>query len=311
VAAETGQKPKSSWRPILPVPDDAPAPSTAHPQRGEPFKVHEYRDAEQRLLGYVCQFRRSAGGIHKLTLTWCENEEDKRAPGAGSSSRRCARVPRRSARCRAAEHRADRRRRVVRGRARLCRARCPRARSSNPERWPFIAYDVVSWPGGRSKLGEVDWSCCKGRVCAIWLPHSAERYKVAKGDPQAGALIRSRSSLARRRARAEGHADLVRRDVGGDHRGRDDRGAARRLGSDPRAERGWDHGRLHEWVQLHFATCAELPKRSGSPRRSRRRRRRSRATGPLRSCARTAPAGSSRSRITCACSSRTSRPGAA
>lgn len=46
-------KEKKTWRPLLPVPEGAPAPPKAHPKRGRPSTIYTYTDAAGALLGYV------------------------------------------------------------------------------------------------------------------------------------------------------------------------------------------------------------------------------------------------------------------
>jgi putative DNA primase/helicase len=256
---ETKQQPRSAWRPVLPVPENAPPARFVHPQRGEAFKVFAYRDTEQRLLGYSCQFRRSAGGIHKLTLTWCENESDQsrawrwiQFPALRPVYRADRLDPERHSIVLivADEWSADELGYVERDHA---------GAVVDPDKWPFLSYDVVSWPGGRTKLGEVDWSCLKGRICAIWMPHSAERFKVGKGDPQLGALIPIEKQPWRVAARALkdtltsfGAIPVALVEAETLEELPDGWDALRALNT------GWDLGRLAAWVQAHFATRAEL-----------------------------------------------------
>lgn len=173
----------SAWRPILPVPEDAPPPRFSHHVRGDPRRIFHYRDPEGRTLGYVCSFLRSAGGTQLLTLTWCLHEDESRAwqwiqfpslrPMFG------------------AERLDEERSRLVLVVADELAAETlhPSERMVRGVMDAFAAYDVVSWTGGRSKLGDVDWSPLRGRFCTIWLPNGAESFRVAKGDPQSGELI--------------------------------------------------------------------------------------------------------------------------
>ena len=45
-----------AWLPVLPVPDDAPAPPQRHPKLGKPSATWTYRDAKGRVLGYALRF---------------------------------------------------------------------------------------------------------------------------------------------------------------------------------------------------------------------------------------------------------------
>ena len=267
---------RSNWRPILPVPDGTPGARFTHYVRGEPLKVFTYKDAEGRLLGYVCRFARSAGGIQELTLTWCENEQDK------TRAWRWMQFPRlrpvyRADRLDAErlnmmlivadEWTADELSYVEPGAeptiklspdVKLSGAEAERAAREQLQARPFSTYDIVSFPGGRSKIGDVDWSCVRGRVCGIWFPHSAEHFKVKKGDPQAGELIplerqpwrvaarklqeslREHGALATFICEAQTTEELP-----------DGWDAIRAM------DAGWDIKRLHEWFEQHIASPEE------------------------------------------------------
>lgn len=57
------------WRPILPVPDDAPPPPAAHPKHGKPDRVYHYRNAQGQTLGFVGRFEANATRPKK-EFTW-------------------------------------------------------------------------------------------------------------------------------------------------------------------------------------------------------------------------------------------------
>lgn len=46
----------TEWRPLLPVPEDAPAAPAAHPKHGKPDHLYTYRGAAGELLGYVARW---------------------------------------------------------------------------------------------------------------------------------------------------------------------------------------------------------------------------------------------------------------
>jgi len=239
--------------------------------RGEPRHVFEYRDTEDRLLGIVCQFIRSAGGVHHLTLTWCENQDDRSRAWKWIQFQKLRPV------YRAEQLDPDRRQIALVVADEWCANElAPRFDADGKAldlAHPFLTYDLVSWPGGRSKLGEVDWSPLKGRVCAIWLPHSAERFRVGRGDPQSGALLPIERQPWRVAARA-----LME--------------TLRHFGAIPisivQAETveelpdawdpiqalntGWDLARLFGWMEAHFASRAEVEEArriaSGAPQAS-------------------------------------------
>lgn len=72
------RKKKSDWTPILPVPDDAPAPPATHYSKGRPVASWKYRDQQRRLLSLVCRFEHG-GGKEILPLCFSESEDGKRA----------------------------------------------------------------------------------------------------------------------------------------------------------------------------------------------------------------------------------------
>lgn len=56
------KKPKSEWRPIAPVPRDAPDYPNRHPNLGRHSQVWTYRDADGQVLGYVARFEIKKNG---------------------------------------------------------------------------------------------------------------------------------------------------------------------------------------------------------------------------------------------------------
>lgn len=72
-STNSGQAAK--WVPIMPVPDEASTPSEAHYKHGKPSRVHKYKDAQGRLLGFVCRFDSGQGGKFFCPLTYCCHSE--------------------------------------------------------------------------------------------------------------------------------------------------------------------------------------------------------------------------------------------
>ena len=58
------------WRPIVPVPMDAPRTLPPH-RHGKPSSLWTYRDQQGRLLFLVCRFDLSGGDKEMLPLTFC------------------------------------------------------------------------------------------------------------------------------------------------------------------------------------------------------------------------------------------------
>lgn len=252
------QRKPSVWRPVLPVPERAPAPKFTHTQRGDPMRIFTYRDVEGRELGYVCHFMRSAGGTAQLTRTWCKNETDgtfawqwkqfeKLRPLYGAERLDPERL--RIVLVVADEYVAEE----------LTPKYGPTGVTLLDPEDPFVAFDVVSWPGGRSKVGEVDFSPLRGKLCAIWMPHSAERFRVGKGDPGSGLLLPLEKQPWRVTARAV-RATLLA--FGAVPYTIIEAETIEELpdGWDPiRAmDQGWTKRRVVDWMHAHLASAAEI-----------------------------------------------------
>lgn len=67
-------EPRTSWEPIVPVPEDAPPRPVAHRNRGKPLAEYAYY-VEQGLAGYRWEFTDSQGEHVWLPLTYCVNME--------------------------------------------------------------------------------------------------------------------------------------------------------------------------------------------------------------------------------------------
>src|SRR5207248_2706377 len=66
--------PLAEWRPIVPAPQDAPAPPAAHPKLGMPAFRWEYRDASEKLLGIVDRYE-TKDGKEVRPLVFAEHEK--------------------------------------------------------------------------------------------------------------------------------------------------------------------------------------------------------------------------------------------
>lgn len=248
MSAETAAKSRSHWQPILPVPDDAPAPRLRHHLRGDPIRSFKYLNGDGRLLGYVCRFLRSTGGSIEMTLTWCRNVEDD------SRAWRWIQFPPK---------------RPIYGWERVAKRENKIALLVHDE-WAveelrqqggatFAGYEPITWPGGRTKIGEVDWSPLRGQVVFVWMPHSAERFKVAQGDPQSGELIPLEKQpwrvLARRlqeTLREFGAIVPCILEAQTTEELPDQWDAIRAF------DTGWDAPKLGEWIDAHLGPAAEV-----------------------------------------------------
>lgn len=152
------------WRPLLPVPDSAPAlmadngwtVPVFNPKRGKMtrFKTSRadaYHDAEGRLLGYVLRVEFDNGKITP-TVTWCI--------GPDGAMQWCVRPfpsPRPLQGLDALAARPDAPVLLVEG------EKCREAGAG-----AFAQYAVLTWPGGSKGIKYTDWSPLAGRDVVLW-----------------------------------------------------------------------------------------------------------------------------------------------
>jgi putative DNA primase/helicase len=164
-------KEPSPWRPITPVPDNAPPPHTAHQFRGIPERVWCYRDAQGKALGYIYRFATSDGGKETIPHVYCRNEK------TGAHDWQWLQWPEP---------------RPLYGLDRL---------AAKPNAWVLLVEGekcadapvellehavIVSWPGGSKGVGKVDWSPLAGRNIYAWADCDAQRDKLTKDEKAAG-----------------------------------------------------------------------------------------------------------------------------
>jgi putative DNA primase/helicase len=178
---EQDKKARTEWEPILPVPDDAPAPPVAHIKRGKPARTWTYRDAEQRILGYVSRFETSDGGKEVLPLTYC------RHPVTGAHEWRWISFPEP---------------RPLYGLDRL--AARPNAevlvvegeKCADAGHAELSEYVLVSWPGGGKAVDKADWAPLSGRTVAGWADCDAKRERLTTEERDAGVMVESKPLLS-------------------------------------------------------------------------------------------------------------------
>jgi hypothetical protein len=71
-------KKAEDWRPILPVPADAPPPTFEHRRLCRPASAWQYKDPTGRSLGYTTRFNKPDGGKDVLPYTYCEAADGRR-----------------------------------------------------------------------------------------------------------------------------------------------------------------------------------------------------------------------------------------
>jgi uncharacterized protein (DUF927 family) len=141
-------KPKGDW--VWPVPADAPDARTSHNHHGKPSASWAYRDAQGRLIHWVCRFDKADGSKEILPQTlWRDGGRLAWRWGA-------APVPR-----------------PLYGLDRLALA--PAApvlvvegeKTADEAAKLFPGFAVVSWSGGSKAVGKADWQALAGRRVAI------------------------------------------------------------------------------------------------------------------------------------------------
>ncbi|GFK92339.1 hypothetical protein NNJEOMEG_00163 [Fundidesulfovibrio magnetotacticus] len=151
--AQAKPKPADDWRPILPVPDDAPAPDFNHFRHGQPVAHWTYRDDQGRVLGYVCRFEPEQGRKEVVPFTFCQGPEGRRSWRFKSFAdprplyaldRLAGAKPDAPVLLVEGEKTADAAARLLPG------AVC------------------MTWPGGSKAVGKADFTPLKGRRVAIW-----------------------------------------------------------------------------------------------------------------------------------------------
>ena len=155
---------RSEWKPIRPVPADAPHYTTqwGHYARGLPARHWEYRAQTGELLGVVCRFETSDGGKDILPLSWCEH-------------------PKKPAQWR---YLAFAEPRPLYGLQRVGLDVSQMVIVVEGEKCADALYEllggslpVVSWPGGGKAVRMAAWTALAGRKVLLWPDHDRKRDK--------------------------------------------------------------------------------------------------------------------------------------
>jgi hypothetical protein len=164
----------ADWRPLLPVPSDAPPPTFAHSRLGRPSSAWIYRDNSARALGYLARFD-TAGGKEVLPYTYCESAEGRREWRWQSFP-----TPRPLYNLDKLAERPDDWILVVEG-----------EKTADAAAELFPDHVAITSPGGSNAASAADWSPLKGRKAAIWpdadLPGRKYAEAVAELARKAGA----------------------------------------------------------------------------------------------------------------------------
>ncbi len=144
----------NDWTPIIPVPANAPPPTTRHFRNGEASATWTYRDSGGRVLGMVCRFDHPGGGKDIIPLTFCAGPGGKRAwrfksfpaPRPLYGLHQLALAPENAPVL------------IVEG-EKACDA---------AQRITGASITCMTWPGGSKAVAKADWSALVGRRVAIW-----------------------------------------------------------------------------------------------------------------------------------------------
>jgi len=168
-------KRKSMWRPIVPVPKDAPACDFWHWEYKNVEATWAY-EFEGVLHGHVARFRTSDGGKEVVPYTWCVDESDGRGTRRWHQKQwdlpRPLFVP-----------------------ATLL--------SGDPAIVPVVLvegekcaqaghqllgheFDFVSWPGGGNAWDKAAWGWLMGRTVIMWPDADAKRARLTPAERKAG-----------------------------------------------------------------------------------------------------------------------------
>lgn len=230
---------RTVWRPIIPIPADAPAVETqwTHYVRGTPKGSWTYLDAAGRPLFHVVRFETSAGGKEILPITFCEGPGGKReyrylgvpTPRPLYGLWRLAEKP-------------DADVLIVEG------EKCADAAAALlPE------FAVITWPGGGRAVDKADWTPLAGRTVVIWADCDAARDRAGEILPeskQPGMMAAER--IVQIVAPTAAQVSIVQTPAPGDVSSGWDV-------ADAIAE-GWDAGRLREFIgRTRPPTAADTP----------------------------------------------------
>lgn len=153
------------WRPMLPVPDSAPAPTFTHAS-GKPSRKWAYLDARGRVMFYRVRFDHAGGGKDVKPHTYCEGPSGRR-------EWRWQDVPKP---------------RPLYGLDRLAAHPdadvlvCEGEKAADAAQAMFPDLVVITWPGGTGGVLYADWSRLKGRRVTFWP--DADTPEPDKGFPE-------------------------------------------------------------------------------------------------------------------------------
>lgn len=165
---------KGNWIAQTYAPHQAGPMPVAHPVRGKPEAVWQYKDQEGRLIGAVYRFKTSTGGKEVLPCVWAIDQETQKAAWRWLSFPKP---------------------RPLYGLWRLSQS------SANDNVKPVLivegekcadaaqavlgdSFDVVTWPGGGKAVSKADFQPLIARRVIIWPDSDAQRYEGGELKPR-------------------------------------------------------------------------------------------------------------------------------
>lgn len=176
-----------AWRPILPVPEDAPEfdprevynPKRDRVSRLNPRRTDAYRDAAGRLLGYVVRCQFDDGGKWTPTITFCEGPNGRRAWALRPFPSHPTGRPLQGLDDLA-----------VRPQAPVLVVEGEKAAAAARQALP--GFVTVTWPGGTNGVRLADWRPLAGRAVTFWPdadePGVKAVHEIARRIPAPGQL---------------------------------------------------------------------------------------------------------------------------
>ena len=150
----SGQRPPREWVVLPYAPDNAPKITTMqHPRLGTATFVWQYRDADNRVVGYAGRFDLPNGKKEMSFLTWCRDPKTNKEQWAWKSYLKP--------------------RPLYLGQDLVARSREPvlvveGEKTADAAKTLFPDWVVVSWPGGGKAVKYANWKPLVGRDVVIW-----------------------------------------------------------------------------------------------------------------------------------------------
>ena len=147
---------KPQFVPIVPVPDNAPAPPRSHPHYGEAQQLWCYQDAQRRTLAFTARFATAKGKV-VLPLCYCRIGQNRAqwtwralpSPRPLYGLPRCAARPEAPVLLVEGEKTADAAQRL------------------------FAAFVAMTWSGGALAVGKTEFHPLQGRDVVVWPDNDA------------------------------------------------------------------------------------------------------------------------------------------